>query len=142
MFTKLSFFVIPFAFWIAYVLGLIALTELLIARKSQNRSEKRIMQTLAASFIGVGVVIFARSLWTRRRDSRRTLSEDDRESRIACCRRAAGVLHLSLPLSRNHHRREPDRGDVSPRSCLTGLRLRYPHDRRLDERSATAFARA
>jgi signal transduction histidine kinase len=59
MFTKLSFFVIPFAFWIAYVLGLIALTELLIARKSQNRSEKRIMRTLAASFIGVGIVIFA-----------------------------------------------------------------------------------
>jgi len=59
MFTKLSFFVIPFAFWIAYVLGLIALTELLIARTSKNRSEKRIMRTLAASFIGVGVVIFA-----------------------------------------------------------------------------------
>src|SRR5215218_3416542 len=59
MFAKLSFFVIPFAFWIAYVLGLIALTELLIARRSQNRSERRIMQTLAASFIGVGVVIFA-----------------------------------------------------------------------------------
>jgi len=59
MFTKLSFFVIPFAFWIAYVLGLIALTELLIARKSANRSERRIMRTLAASFIGVGVVIFA-----------------------------------------------------------------------------------
>ena len=59
MFTKLSFFVIPFAFWIAYVLGLIALTELLIARKSANRSEKRIMRTLAASFVGVGIVIFA-----------------------------------------------------------------------------------
>jgi signal transduction histidine kinase len=59
MFTKLSFFVIPFAFWIAYVLGLIALTELLIARKTKNRSERRIMRTLAASFIGVGVVIFA-----------------------------------------------------------------------------------
>ena len=59
MFTKLSFFVIPFAFWIAYVLGLIALTELLIARKSGNRSEKRIMRTLAASFVGVGIVIFA-----------------------------------------------------------------------------------
>lgn len=59
MFAKLSFFVIPFACWIAYVLGLIALTELLIARKSKNRSEKRIMQTLAASFIGVGIVIFA-----------------------------------------------------------------------------------
>jgi signal transduction histidine kinase len=59
MLSKLSPFVIPFAFWIAYVLGLIALTELLIARKSSNRSEKRIMRTLAASFIGVGVVIFA-----------------------------------------------------------------------------------
>jgi signal transduction histidine kinase len=59
MFAKLSFFVIPFAFWIAYVLGLIALTELLIARKSKNRSERRIMRTLAASFIGIGVVIFA-----------------------------------------------------------------------------------
>jgi signal transduction histidine kinase len=58
MLTKLSFFVIPFAFWIAYVLGLIAVTELLIARRSSNLSEKRIMRTLAASFIGVGVVIF------------------------------------------------------------------------------------
>jgi len=59
MLVKLSPFVIPFAFWIAYVLGLIALTELLIARKSANLSEKRIMRTLAASFIGVGIVIFA-----------------------------------------------------------------------------------
>ena len=59
MLMKLSRFVIPFACWIAYVLGLIALTELLIARKSGNRSEKRIMRTLAASFIGVGIVIFA-----------------------------------------------------------------------------------
>src|SRR5687767_6351404 len=59
MMAKLSLFVIPFACWIAYVLGLIALTELLIARKSGNRSEKRIMRTLAGSFIGVGVVIFA-----------------------------------------------------------------------------------
>lgn len=58
MMTKLSFFVLPFAFWIAYVLGLIALTELLIAHKTQHRSEKRIMRTLAASFIGVGLVIF------------------------------------------------------------------------------------
>jgi signal transduction histidine kinase len=41
------------------VLGLIALTELLIGRRSSNLSEKRIMRTLAASFIGVGVVIFA-----------------------------------------------------------------------------------
>src|SRR5262245_9674685 len=35
MFTKLSAFVLPFALWIAYVLGLIAVTELLIARHSQ-----------------------------------------------------------------------------------------------------------
>jgi signal transduction histidine kinase len=59
MFVKLKFFVIPFAFWIAYVLGLIAVTELLIARKTSSRSEQIIMRTLAASFIGVGVVIFA-----------------------------------------------------------------------------------
>ncbi|HSE31496.1 MAG TPA: ATP-binding protein [Pyrinomonadaceae bacterium] len=59
MFTKLSIFVFPFALWIAYVLGLIALTELLIARKTENASERRIMRTLAFSFIGVGVVIFA-----------------------------------------------------------------------------------
>lgn len=57
MFAKLSFFVLPFAFWIAYVLGLIAVTELLIARKTQNSSEQKIMRTLAASFIAVGVVI-------------------------------------------------------------------------------------
>jgi signal transduction histidine kinase len=59
MFVKLSMFVFPFALWIAYVLGLIAVTELLIARQTPNPSEKRIMQTLAFSFIGVGVVIFA-----------------------------------------------------------------------------------
>jgi len=59
MFVKLKFFVIPFAFWIAYVLGLIAVTEILIARQTANRSERRIMRTLAASFVGVGIVIFA-----------------------------------------------------------------------------------
>ena len=59
MFAKLSFFVLPFAFWIAYVLGFIAVTELLIARKSENASERKIMRTLAASFIAVGVVILA-----------------------------------------------------------------------------------
>jgi len=57
MFIKLSGFVLPFAFWIAYVLGLIAVTELLIAQHSENRSEKRIMRTLAASFISIGIVI-------------------------------------------------------------------------------------
>ncbi len=57
MLSKLKIFVIPFAFWIAYVLGLIAVTELLIARKTTNQSEQRIMRTLAASFVAVGLVI-------------------------------------------------------------------------------------
>jgi hypothetical protein len=59
MLTKLKFFVFPFAFWIAYVLALIAVTELLIARNSQNRSEQRIMRTLAGSFVAIGGVILA-----------------------------------------------------------------------------------
>jgi signal transduction histidine kinase len=59
MMSKLQFFVLPFAFWIAYVLALIAITEILIARKSQNASERKIMRTLAASFLAVGVVILA-----------------------------------------------------------------------------------
>ena len=59
MLTKVSFFVFPFALWIAYVLVLIAVTELLIARRTPNRSEQRIMRTLAASFIGIGILILA-----------------------------------------------------------------------------------
>ena len=59
MLTKVNFFVLPFALWIAYVLGLIAVTELLIARKAPNRSEQRIMRTLAVSFIAIGGLILA-----------------------------------------------------------------------------------
>ena len=59
MLAKVNFFVFPFALWIAYVLTLIALTEVLIARKASNRSEQRIMRTLAASFIGIGILILA-----------------------------------------------------------------------------------
>src|SRR3954447_12462889 len=59
MLVKLHFFVLPFAFWVAYVLGLIAITELLISRKTPHRSEQRIMRTLAASFVFVGCVIIA-----------------------------------------------------------------------------------
>ena len=59
MLTKLSFFVLPFAFWVAYVLGIIAITEVLIARKTPHESEQRIMRTLAASFVAVGLVIIA-----------------------------------------------------------------------------------
>lgn len=59
MMLKTKQFVLPFAFWIAYVLGRIALTELRIARETSNPSEQRIMRTLAGSFIAVGLVIFA-----------------------------------------------------------------------------------
>lgn len=59
MLVKLHFFVLPFAFWVAYVLGLIAITEVLIARKTPHQSEQRIMRTLAASFVAVGLVIIA-----------------------------------------------------------------------------------
>jgi signal transduction histidine kinase len=59
MLVKTKSFVLPFAFWVAYVLGRIALTELRIARKTSNPSEQRIMRTLAGSFVAVGLVIFA-----------------------------------------------------------------------------------
>lgn len=59
MMSRLQFLVLPMAVWITYVLGVIAITELLIARKAQNRSEQRIMRMLAASFIVIGIVILA-----------------------------------------------------------------------------------
>lgn len=51
--------VIPMAVWIAYVLIFIAVTEVLIAKRSVNLSERRIMRTLAVSFVVIGVVILA-----------------------------------------------------------------------------------
>jgi len=59
MLSRVKFLVIPMAVWITYVLAVIAITELLIARKSANRSEQRIMRTLAASFVAIGIVILA-----------------------------------------------------------------------------------
>ncbi len=59
MMSAVNFLVLPMAVWITYVLIVIAVTELLIARKSVNRSERRIMRTLAASFLAIGVVILA-----------------------------------------------------------------------------------
>lgn len=59
MLSRVHFLVLPMAVWITYVLGLIAVTELLIARKSGNHSEQRIMRTLAASFVAIGIVILA-----------------------------------------------------------------------------------
>jgi signal transduction histidine kinase len=59
MLQRVHLFVIPMAIWIAYVLTFIAVTELLIAKRSKNASEQRIMRTLAGSFIIIGVVILA-----------------------------------------------------------------------------------
>ena len=59
MLARVQFLILPMAVWITYVLGVIAITELLIARKTNNASERRIMRTLAISFLGIGVVILA-----------------------------------------------------------------------------------
>lgn len=59
MLSRVQFLVIPMAVWITYVLGFIAITELLIAKRTRNVSEQRIMRTLAASFVVIGVVILA-----------------------------------------------------------------------------------
>jgi signal transduction histidine kinase len=59
MLQRVHLFVPYMAAWITYVLGLIAITELLIARRSRNVSEQRIMRTLAASFVIIGIVILA-----------------------------------------------------------------------------------
>jgi signal transduction histidine kinase len=59
MLQRVHFFVPYMAAWITYVLGVIAITELLIARRSRNLSEQRIMRTLAASFVIIGIVILA-----------------------------------------------------------------------------------
>lgn len=59
MLQRTRIFVIPMAVWITIVLGTIAITELLIARKTRNVSEQRIMRTLAVSFVMIGIVILA-----------------------------------------------------------------------------------
>ncbi len=59
MLQRTRLFVIPMAIWITYVLLFIAVTELLIAKRTRNVSEQRIMRTLAASFVFIGIVILA-----------------------------------------------------------------------------------
>ena len=59
MFEKLSELVFPFALWAAYVLSLVAVTDLLIARLTDSRSEKLLMRTLAAAFLTIAAVILA-----------------------------------------------------------------------------------
>ena len=99
------------------------------------------MRTLAASFIGVGIVIFAAlafglgegtvpGLYLKTIANLGSLLPSG----------AAGLLHLSLSLSGNHHRRELDRGDVC-HGRADGLRLRYSHYRRLDDATIRRAAR-
>src|SRR6185503_7713238 len=59
MLQRVHLFVIPMAVWITYVLGVLTITELLIAKRTKNVSEQRIMQTLAASFVVIGIVVLA-----------------------------------------------------------------------------------
>lgn len=59
MFSKLSQLLLPFAFWAAYVLCLVAGTDFLIARLSKSQTERRLMRTLAASFLAIAALILA-----------------------------------------------------------------------------------
>jgi signal transduction histidine kinase len=59
MIAKLSPYVLPFAAWIVYSLGVVATTELLVARRAPSASERRILRTLAGSFIAIAVLILA-----------------------------------------------------------------------------------
>lgn len=58
MFDKLNFLLLPFALWATYCLCLVAVTDFLIARWSARESERRLMRTLAASFVGIAALIF------------------------------------------------------------------------------------
>jgi signal transduction histidine kinase len=59
MIAKLSQFVLPFAAWVVYSLALVAITELLVARRAASASERRILRTLAGSFIVIAILILA-----------------------------------------------------------------------------------
>jgi signal transduction histidine kinase len=59
MIAKLSQFVLPFAVWIVYSLAVVAVTELLVARRAPSPSERRILRTLAGSFLAIAVLIVA-----------------------------------------------------------------------------------
>ena len=59
MIAKLSDFVLPFALWIIYSLAVVSITELLVAQRASSISEKRILRTLAFSFIAIAVLILA-----------------------------------------------------------------------------------
>ncbi len=59
MIAKTSSFVLPFALWVVYSLGVCAITELLVARRADSASERRILGTLAFSFFGIAALILS-----------------------------------------------------------------------------------
>jgi signal transduction histidine kinase len=59
MIAQLAPFVLPFAVWVVYCLAVIAITELLVARRAPSSSERRILRTLAGSFVMIGILILA-----------------------------------------------------------------------------------
>jgi signal transduction histidine kinase len=59
MIAQLSQFVLPFAGWVVYCLAVVAITEILVARRAPSASERRILRTLAFSFLMIGVLILA-----------------------------------------------------------------------------------
>ncbi|HJQ33260.1 MAG TPA: ATP-binding protein [Pyrinomonadaceae bacterium] len=59
MTVRLSHLLLPFALWAAYVLCLVAGTDFLIARLATTRSERRLLTTLAASFLLIAALILS-----------------------------------------------------------------------------------
>ena len=59
MIAKTSSFVLPFSLWVVYSLSVCAITELLVARRADSSSERRILRTLAFSFFVISVLILS-----------------------------------------------------------------------------------
>lgn len=59
MIGKLSIFMLPFALWIVYSLSVVSITELMVAERASSISERRILRTLAFSFVAIAVLILA-----------------------------------------------------------------------------------
>ncbi|HKR60009.1 MAG TPA: ATP-binding protein [Pyrinomonadaceae bacterium] len=57
MIAKLSQYMLPFVAWVVYSLIVVSITELLVARRAASASERRILRTLAFSFLIIAVLI-------------------------------------------------------------------------------------
>ncbi|HMF56890.1 MAG TPA: ATP-binding protein [Pyrinomonadaceae bacterium] len=59
LFVKVSRYVLPFAVWASYVLAFVAVTDILIARRSASPSERRWMTVVAASLLAIAAMVLA-----------------------------------------------------------------------------------